>query len=246
MQFSTERFDVGPARRVSQVLSSRRTAAVLPIFGFVIGSALAAGVLTRTADADGSPSGPAASEQVAERASTHPGVPSPAAADACAYYIASGWTVPVEYGCASPGQVSSAQRLNESHVGPTDVIDAFLAAQGVDDVEAAAAFFETHALITDSSGHSAFGTDAVRPMIQSLQGWEAGPRQATGDEVTWAESLPIWKLPNPPTEFDLRLEQEVPHYAYTHLMCAVVADNGIHALIALAAGSQRSCPPALP
>jgi hypothetical protein len=52
--------------------------------------------------------------------------------------------------------VSSAPQLNENQAGPTDVIDAFLTAQGVDDVEAAAAFFETDALITDSSGHSGF------------------------------------------------------------------------------------------
>jgi hypothetical protein len=133
------------------------------------------------------------------------------------------------------------QQLNENLAGPIDVIDAFLTAQGVD--EAATSFFETDALITDSSGRSAFGTDAVRLMIHSLNGWEAGPRQATGNEVTWAESLPIWKLPNPPTELDLRLEQEVPHYEYAHLMCAVVIDGKIHALIALAAGSPRSCAP---
>ena len=121
------------------------------------------------------------------------------------------------------------------------MIDAFLAAQGVDDVEAAAALFETDALITDSSGHSGFGIDAVRPMIQSLHGWEAGPRQATDNEVTWAESLPIWKLPNPPTEFDLRLEQEVPHYAAIQIMCAVLTNGKIHALIVVPVGSPRSC-----
>jgi hypothetical protein len=37
-------------------------------------------------------------------------------------------------------------------------------------------------------------------------GWEAGPRQANGDEVIWAESLPIWNLPDATTDLDLRLE----------------------------------------
>jgi hypothetical protein len=57
----------------------------------------------------------------------------------------------------------AAQQLNENQVRPTDVIDAFLAAQSVDNVEAAVAFFESDVLTTDSSAHSAFGTDAVRP-----------------------------------------------------------------------------------
>jgi hypothetical protein len=119
-----------------------------------------------------------------------------------------------------------------------EVVDAFLAAQSVDAVDAAAAFFETDASITDSSGRSISGADGIRRLIGSLNGWEAGPRQAAGPQVVWAESLPIWQL----TGADLmQLEQEVPHYAAVQVMCAVVTDGKIHALIALPAGSPRSC-----
>jgi hypothetical protein len=136
---------------------------------------------------------------------------------------------------------SSEQQLNEDIASPTEVIDAFLATQSVHDVDAGATFFETDASITDRTGRTNSGTDAVRGMIGNLQGWEAGPRQATGDQVIWAESLPIWKLPAAPTELDLRLEQEVPHYAAIQLMCAVITGNKIHALIALPTSSPRSC-----
>ena len=140
---------------------------------------------------------------------------------------------------------TSAQQRNENQAAPIIVIDAFLVAQGEGDLDAAEAFFEPDALIIDSSGRSAFGTYAVRRLIDSVNGWEAGPRLAIGQEVTWAESLPIWRLSTAPTDFEVRLEQEVPHYAYVEIMCAVVTDGKIHALSVLAAGDERSCEPAL-
>jgi len=199
MQFSTDRFDVGPGRCAADARPSRGTAAVLPVLITVIVSALAAVVLAGIAQADGLPS----------------------------------------------GQLPSEQQLNEYEAAPTEVINAFLAAQSVDDVDTAAAFFEADASITDSTGRSAFGTDAVRHLIYSLNGLEAGPRHATGHEVIWAESLPNWQPSAAPTDLDLLLEQEVPHYAFTQVMCAVVTDAKIHALITLAASSPRSCESAL-
>jgi hypothetical protein len=187
----------------------------------------------------------ASAQSQTDPASAHFGVPSPMAADACGSYIAWGWGVPTEYGCVQPGQFSSAQQLNENQAAPIVVIDGFLAAQGVEDVDAAAAFFAADASITDSSGRSAFGTYAVRRLIDSLIGWEAGPRQATGHEVIWAESLPIWPPSAVLADLDLRLEQEVPHYAYIQIMCAVVTDGKIHTLSTLAVGSPRSCEPGL-
>ena len=82
-------------------------------------------------------------------------------------------------------------------------------------------------------------------MIDSLNGLEAGPRHATGPEVIWAESLPNWRPSDRTTDLDLLLELEVPHYAYTQLMCAVVTDGKIHTLIVVAVANPRSCEPAL-
>ena len=148
-------------------------------------------------------------------------------------------------GVPSPSQFSSAQQPSESRAAPVVVIDAFLAAQGVGDVDAAAAFFAADASITDSSGRSAFGNYAIRHLINGLNGWEAGPRLATGQEVTWAESLPIWHLSAAPTAFELALEQEVPHFAYVEILCAVVTDGKIYTLRELTVDSQRSCEPGL-
>jgi hypothetical protein len=142
------------------------------------------------------------------------------------------------------GQISSVQNLNEKNASSMEVIDAFLSAQSVDDADAAAAEFEIDAVIADTAGRTTTGTNAVRRLIGSLNGWEAGPRQANGNEVIWAESLPIWKLPDAPSDLDLRLEQEVPHYASTQWMCAIVTNGKIQALT-LAAGRPRSCKPAL-
>jgi hypothetical protein len=149
-------------------------------------------------------------------------------------------------GVAKAVSLLSGQISNESNTTPTEVIDAFLTAQRVDDTEAAAAVFENDASIADTSGRTAIGADAVRRLIESLNGWEAGPRQAHGSEVIWPESLPIWRLPDQPTELDLRLEQEVPHYASTRWMCAIVTDGKIRAVTALAEGSPRSCQTELP
>jgi hypothetical protein len=144
------------------------------------------------------------------------------------------------------GQRSSERQVNEHEAAPTAVIDALLAAQRGDDAEAAAALFENDALIADPSGQPAFGTDAVRRLIERLHGWEAGARQANGDEVIWAESLPNWQPSAAPTDLELRLQQEVPHYAATRWMCAVVTDGKIRAVTALATDGARSCEAAEP
>jgi hypothetical protein len=144
------------------------------------------------------------------------------------------------------GQRASEQRLNENKAAPTEVIDAFLTAQRGGDAEAAAALFERDAVVTDASGQPARGTDAVRRLIERLNGWEAGARQANGDEVIWAESLPNWQPSAVSTDLELRLQQEVPHYAVTRWMCAVITDGKIHAVTALAVDGERSCETAEP
>jgi hypothetical protein len=240
MQFLADHFVVEPARRATRAVASCSTAVVPSVVVFVTVSVLTVGMLSDPAVADGLP--PEPTDRVTEVASAHLSGSSPAAADVCAYYIASGW-IPADYGCAEPSQSSSPQQLSENQPGPTEVIEAFLAAQRVNDEEAAAALFANDALIADTAGRTTTGTDAVRRLIERLNGWEAGPRQANGHEVIWAESLPNWQPSAAPTDLDLLLEQEVPHYAYTQLMCAVVTDGKIHALIALATGSPRSCEP---
>jgi hypothetical protein len=72
-----------------------------------------------------------------------------------------------------------------------DVIETFLSARQAHDVNAAATLFENDATITDSTGASARGSDAATRLFERYSGYEAGPRQVTGNEVVWTEAFPI-------------------------------------------------------
>jgi hypothetical protein len=131
---------------------------------------------------------------------------------------------------------------------PGDVVDEFLAASQALDLDAATATFEGDATITDSTGNSTRGTDAATRLIERYDGFEAGPRQVTGNEVVWTEALPIRTPDNRQFQHDVRpeLSAEVPYYDSVQAMCAVVANGKIHAVVTLDLDSQRSCHGAKP
>jgi hypothetical protein len=138
-------------------------------------------------------------------------------------------------------QISSEPQPHGANAGPSDIVEAILTARRMNDEAAAASLFANDASIVDSAGAKTTGAHAALRLIESLSGLEAWPRHANGNEVIWSEALPNWQPPAIPTDLDLLLEQEVPHYAYVQLMCAVVVDGKIHSLTTLRIGSPRTC-----
>jgi hypothetical protein len=130
---------------------------------------------------------------------------------------------------------------------PGDVIDTFLAARQVHDLDAARASFDSDATVTDSAGNTAHGTDAAARLIERYDGFEPGPRQVTGNEVVWTEALPIRTPDGLQFQQELmpELAAEVPYYASVQALCAVVTNGRIHTVIALPAnrtfGPDRHC-----
>jgi hypothetical protein len=131
--------------------------------------------------------------------------------------------------------VVSARTPDTSALRPGDVIDRFLSARQTGDVDTASNLFQSDASFTDSSGATAHGTDAGRRLFERYEGFEAGPRQVTGDEVVWTEALPIRTPDNLQFQVDAQpeLSAEVPRYAFVQAMCAVVTNGRIRAVIAL-------------
>jgi hypothetical protein len=121
-------------------------------------------------------------------------------------------------------------------LAPGDVIGRFLAARQVHDINMAIKLFESDAVITDSAGNASRGTDAATRLIERYNGFEAGARQVTGNEVVWTEAIPIRTPDGLQFQQDTQpeLAAEVPYYAFVQAMCAVVTNGKIHAVIALA------------
>jgi hypothetical protein len=141
----------------------------------------------------------------------------------------------------------SARPPDTSSVASGDIIDRFLSAPQIDDVDTATNLFDADASTTDSAGNTSHGTDAARRLMERYDGFEAGPRQVTGNEVVWTEALPI-RTPDGlqfQQETQPELSAEVPSYAFVQATCAVVTNGRIDALIALAAnrtfGPDRRC-----
>jgi hypothetical protein len=142
----------------------------------------------------------------------------------------------------------SPWRPDDASPAPGDVVDRFLAARQVHDLDAATASFESDASVTDSAGNSTHGTDAATRLIERYNGFEPGPRQVTGNEVVWTEAHPI-RTPDGlhfQQELMPELAAEVPYYDSVQAMCAVVANGKIHAVVTLGLDSQRSCQGAEP
>jgi hypothetical protein len=131
----------------------------------------------------------------------------------------------------------SARPPDTSSLTPGDVIDTFLSARKIDDLDTATNLFETDAGITDSAGNTSHGVDAARRLIERYNGFEPGPRQVTGNEVVWTEALPIRTPDGLQFQQDTQpeLASEVPYYAFVQAMCAVVTNGRIHAVVALPA-----------
>jgi hypothetical protein len=128
-------------------------------------------------------------------------------------------------------------RPDTASLAPGDVIDKFLSARQMGDIDTATNLFDADASITDSSGNTSHGTDAARRLMERYNGFEAGPRQVTGKEVVWTEALPI-RTPDGlqfQQETQPELSAEVPYYAFVQAMCAVVTNGTIHAVVALPA-----------
>src|SRR5215831_11324659 len=70
-----------------------------------------------------------------------------------------------------------------SNLTPGEVIDAFVSARQMGDVDAATRLFQSDTGFTDSAGNTSRGRDAATSLIGRYRGFEAGPRQVTGDEV---------------------------------------------------------------
>ena len=142
----------------------------------------------------------------------------------------------------------SARPPATSSVTPGDVIDTFLLARQMGDVDTATNLFQSDASFTDSDGSTSRGMDAATRLIERYSGFEAGPRQVSGNEVVWTEALPIRTPDNLQFQQDTQpeLAAEVPYYAFVQAMCAVVTNGKIHAVFALAAdetfASGRHCP----
>jgi hypothetical protein len=124
-----------------------------------------------------------------------------------------------------------------SSLTPGEVIDTFLAARQTGDADAATRLFQSDAGFTDSDRNTPRGTDAATRLIERYHGFEAGPRQVTGDEVVWTEALPIRTPDGLQFQQDTQpeLASEVPYYAFVQTPCAVVTNGRIHAVIALPA-----------
>jgi hypothetical protein len=141
----------------------------------------------------------------------------------------------------------SSRPPDTSSLGPDDVIDAFLSARQTGDVNTATNLFQGDASFKDSAGNTSYGIDAATRFVELYNGFEAGPRQVTGDEVVWTEALPI-RAPDGlhfQQETQPELLDEVHRYAIVQAMCAVVTNGKIHAVIALPAdrtfGTNRHC-----
>src|SRR5579864_4164088 len=152
---------------------------------------------------------------------------------------------------AAIGLAISARGPTDESTPPGEVIDRFLSAAQAHDSDSATALFQSDATIAESGGTVSRGRDAAMRFIKQYDGYEAGPQQVTGNEVVWTESLPIWRPESlqatvADREMLTRLSDEVPMYEYVQVMCAVVTDGKIHAVIALAADSERSCKAAEP
>jgi hypothetical protein len=115
------------------------------------------------------------------------------------------------------------------------------------DVDAATKLFQSDTSFTDSAGNTFHGTEAARRVIESYNGFEAGPRQVTGNQVVWTEALPIRTPDNLQFQQDTQpeLSAEVPRYAFVQAVCAVVTNGRIHVVIALPVdstfASDRHC-----
>jgi hypothetical protein len=129
----------------------------------------------------------------------------------------------------------SQWRQDDASPAPGDVVDRFLAARQVHDLNAATASFESDATITDSAGNSTHGADSASRLIERYEGFEAGPLQVTGNEVVWTEALPIRTPDNLQFQQQVQpeLSAEVSYYASVQTMCAVVANGKIHAVVTL-------------
>jgi hypothetical protein len=169
------------------------------------------------------------------------------------------WALPIACGLAlttaleSPlahylgAEAPAVSQPGRESLAPGDVIGKFLFARQVHDVDAAIAFFETDAAITDSDGTTARGRDAAMRLMERYDGMVAGAPQVTGDEVVWTEAFPIRTPDNLQFQQDTQpeLAAEIPYYAFVQAMCAVVTNGKIHAVFALAAAEtfvpRRHC-----
>ena len=128
-------------------------------------------------------------------------------------------------------------RPDTASLAPGDVIDKFISARQMGDIDTATKLFQSDASFTDSAGNTSRGMDAAARLIERYNGFEAGARQVTGNEVVWTEALPI-RAPDGlhfQQELMPELAGEVPYYASIQAMCAVVTNGTIHAVFALPA-----------
>src|SRR5262249_49482860 len=107
---------------------------------------------------------------------------------------------------------------------PGAIVDRYLAARQVDDLDAATAALDSDVAVTDSSGNTTRGTDAAIALTERYNGFEPGPRQVSGNNVAWTEALPIRTPDNLQFQQQLQpeLSAEVPYYSVVERVCAVV------------------------
>jgi hypothetical protein len=124
-----------------------------------------------------------------------------------------------------------------SSLTPDDVIDQFLSARQMGDLDTATNLFQSDASFSDSDGSTSRGMDAATRLFERYNGFEPGSRQPMGNEVVWTEALPIRTPDGLLFQQDTQpeLASEVPYYAFVQTMCAVVTNGRIHAVIALPA-----------
>jgi hypothetical protein len=141
----------------------------------------------------------------------------------------------------------AARPPDTSSLGPGEVIDTFLSARQMGDVDTATTLFQSNASFTDAAGNTTYGVDAATRLIERYDGFEPGPRQVTGNEVVWTEALPVRTPDGLQFQQQLmpELAAEVPYYDSVQAVCAVVANGRIHAVTALPAdrtfGPDRHC-----
>jgi len=140
-------------------------------------------------------------------------------------------------GVALVAMAVAARPPAASSLTPGAVIDTFLSARQMGDLDTASNLFESDASFKDSAGYTSHGMDAATRFIERYDGFEPGPRQLTGNEVVWTEALPI-RTPDGlqfQQERMPELAAEVPDYAFVQAVCAVVKNGKIDAVIALPA-----------
>jgi hypothetical protein len=145
--------------------------------------------------------------------------------------------VVIAFTVALVGVAVAARPPDRGSLGPGAVIDIFLSARQMGDIDTATNLFESDAIITDSAGKTSRGMDAPTRLIELYSGFEAGPRQVTGNQVVWTEALPI-RTPDGlhfQQELMPELAGEVPYYDSVQAMCATVTNGRIHSLIVLPA-----------